>query len=99
MKPPYTENGYSQYGAQMGRRDLNAINYDGGKLHLRRVPLDSGGYDPGGAYWGTGTPLWCAWGWLEDGDCLECYTRAATRHAAKEAFDGILGGVPPAWLR
>jgi hypothetical protein len=27
------------------------------RFHLRRVRLDSGGYDPGGAYWGTGGTL------------------------------------------
>ncbi len=48
---------YSQYGASMGRRefgrpDLNEL------CNLHKVPLDNGGYDPGGAYWGTGVTLW-----------------------------------------
>ena len=29
-----------------------------GKIVLHKVPLDSGGYDKGGAYWGCGEPLW-----------------------------------------
>lgn len=32
-----------------------------GKLHLAAIRLDSGGYDPGGAYWGHGGWLWEAW--------------------------------------
>lgn len=31
--------------------------YDTGKTFDRRVELDSGGYDAGGAYWGRGTEL------------------------------------------
>lgn len=31
-----------------------------GRLTLRQVPVDAGGYDPGGAYWGHGN-VWCAW--------------------------------------
>lgn len=67
----------------MGRR-CHRLNYDGERLHLRHVPL-SQGYDAGGAYWGTGTPLWCAWG----GE-IEIYTRASNRSAAKAAIDAEL---------
>jgi len=28
------------------------------RFYLQRVPLDSGGYDSGGAYWGLGAPLY-----------------------------------------
>ena len=48
---------YSQYGASMGRRDNVAEALDVKKLHLERVRLNSGGYDPGGAYWGQGAPM------------------------------------------
>lgn len=30
------------------------------KWQLQRVQLNSGGYDSGGAYWGIGAPLYCA---------------------------------------
>lgn len=42
-----------KYGAPMGRtgKDLTG-NLGAIKLHLQHVPLDSGGYDEGGAYWG-----------------------------------------------
>ena len=52
----------SQYGASMGRRDNITEALAVEKLHLQRVRLDSGGYDPGGAYWGHGAPLFVAWG-------------------------------------
>lgn len=71
-------------GAAMGRR--NAVPPDVStvrKLHLRRVPLSDGGcYDKGGAYWGQGAPLWCAFG-ESDTEQAVIYFRAATRDAAK----------------
>lgn len=48
-----------KYGAPMGRG--NVLRPGDGKTHERvfdrRVPLDSGGYDKGGAYWGHGKEL------------------------------------------
>lgn len=67
---------YSAYGASMGRPG-RAIPLENELCKLHRVPLDSGGYDPGGAYWGTPSDLWrlqCA-----DGDR---FTRAPTRFRA-----------------
>jgi len=87
METPYQRNGCSQYGAQMGRRSDPPMDYTGERLRLRRVPLNSGGYDPGGAYWGTGGPLWCAWS-----DGFEFYTRASSREGAKA---GLAGYVKP----
>ena len=82
----YERKGYSQYGAQMGR---NATDPDGrlkfdttAKLSLRKVPLNSGGYDPGGAYWGAGEPLWYA----ADGEGRFMYLRAPDRAKAKAQF-------------
>ena len=49
-----------------------------GKVHLRRVYLNSGGYDDGGAYWGWAEPLYCAYT-----DEAECYVRAKHREIAK----------------
>jgi hypothetical protein len=37
-------------------------------------------YDPGGAYWGMGTQLWCAWDTELD---LVAYFRAKSREEAK----------------
>jgi hypothetical protein len=49
-------------------------------LFLRKVPVNPGGYDPGGAYWGLGDPLWCAW---SDNPDLIVYIRASRRFTAK----------------
>lgn len=65
----------------MSRAKCIPNDYGGEKLHLRRVPLDSGGYDPGGAYWGKGTPLYCAYGETET-EQLQVFIRAASRKEA-----------------
>ena len=65
-----------KYGAPMGR---GGSPLGSGKTHLARVRLDSGGYDPGGAYWGTGEPIFVAW----DDEGGEVYVRAACRETAK----------------
>jgi hypothetical protein len=55
-----------KYGAPMGRADrfpekrevIDGKEYAyTGRLFNRKLPLDSGGYDKGGAYWGHGSPL------------------------------------------
>lgn len=56
-----------RYGAPMGRgsveecpiaTDENGLEtFEPGKTFDRRVELDGGGYDAGGAYWGRGTEL------------------------------------------
>lgn len=59
---PYNEPANTARGAPMGRASINEDDpRTGNKLTLRRVPLDGGGYDGGGAYWGLGDTLWCAW--------------------------------------
>lgn len=76
----------------MGRGDAIPQDYNGERLSLRRVPLNDGDcYDPGGAYWGSGSPLWCAWGETET-EQLEMYTRASNRNEAKAKFQTILEG-------
>lgn len=50
-----------------------------GKIRMRRVRLNSGGYDPGGAYFGIGAPLYYAEG--DEGSYV--YVRGASRHYAK----------------
>lgn len=52
MKKPLTK-AFSRYGASMGR----ATTPPQGKVHLEHMPLDSGGYDKGGAYWGLRFPV------------------------------------------
>lgn len=69
----------SRYGAPMGRPSRFNLDTDAGRIHLRRVPLNSGGYDAGGAYWGHGAPLWVAM----DQDGTTFYFRARNRDAAK----------------
>lgn len=53
----------SRYGAPMGRPNAAPANWQADpeprSLRLVKVPLDSGGYDSGGAYWGHGQPLYC----------------------------------------
>lgn len=81
----------AKYGAPMGQASQLPLI---GKVHLQRVPIDSGGYDPGGVYWGTSDyirgvyALYCAW----NDDCLH-YVRAYDRNKAKEQlkqdFDDI----------
>lgn len=43
----------------MGRPDVGAPHDDYVRMKCRRVPVDP--YDGGGAYWGFGEPLFCAW--------------------------------------
>lgn len=54
-----------------------------GKVHLRRMYLTRG-YDDGGAYWGTGDPLWWA---LCPETRAERYIRAASRTKAKRIIN------------
>lgn len=74
-----------RYGAPMGRRASYARppSDEPLKFHLQRVPLDSGGYDSGGAYWGHGEPLW--WYMSVDGE-VDAFLRAGSRMAAKAAI-------------
>lgn len=77
----YQTKGCSQYGASMGRgSDLP----DGaeGTLQIRKVPLDQGGYDPGGAYWGTPDNLYM----VSDADGRVSYSRGASFDAVKARF-------------
>lgn len=68
-------------GASFGRRDRPSLHPDASrKFHLRRIRLDAGGYDSGGAYWGIGTPLY--WACCASGS-IEFFFRAKDRIAAK----------------
>lgn len=67
------------------RRELTAAESSPGdcqRFHLVRMPLDSGGYDSGGAYWGHGDPMWR----YESADGqIGGFDRARDRAAAKLA--------------
>lgn len=57
-----------------------------GKLYLRRIRLDSGGYDPNGTYFGLGQPLyWCADDGTSENHSIDFMLRAADRDEAKAA--------------
>jgi hypothetical protein len=47
-----------KYGAPMGRHTGPYYIDTSAKVYLRKIPLDNGGYDKGGAYWGHGDTLW-----------------------------------------
>ena len=72
----------STYGAPMGRHTGPSLDQEAGPLYLRRVRLDAGGYDSGGAYWGLGQPLWEAMD--QDGN-IEIF-RSRDRAAAKARY-------------
>ena len=79
-------------GAPMGRYELQPT--DECSLHLHKVPLDNGGYDGGGAYWGLPDDLWRLVGDDTD-EQRECqvFFRAKDRAAAlakvKEDYDFV----------
>lgn len=61
----------------MGRPNIIQDISEVGPFYLQRVPVDP--YDPGGAYWGYGEPLYVAF--TEEN---EFFTRAKSREEAKE---------------
>lgn len=62
------------------------------RFHLRKVRLDSGGYDQGGAYWGTGGELFEAWNGA--GDFMTVRIWPDDRSAAFAARGGVAIGEP-----
>lgn len=78
-----------RYGAPMGRyTGPDYLEVAAGRIRLVRVPLNSGGYDRGGAYWGIGAPLWYA----EDGDGNSKFFRARDREVAKGQIEADFPG-------
>jgi hypothetical protein len=74
----------SKYGAPMGRysHPWEAFSPAPVITYLKRVPLNSGGYDRGGAYWRLGEPLWVAYQLTSDGaDYTARYFRCQGRFA------------------
>jgi len=85
MSVPTLPDVNSKHGAPMGRPETPARWPSiPRKFYLQRVPLDSGGYDRGGAYWGLGPRLYWA-SWQGDGadSSIEFFFRARDREAAK----------------
>lgn len=78
----------TKYGAPMGRyTGPSYLDPGASPVYLRRVRLDSGGYDSGGAYWGFGQPLYCA----QDQDGNTVILRASCRDAAKRVLRADYG--------
>ena len=78
----------TRYGAPMGRHTgPDYLEISAGPIYLRRVPLNGGGYDTGGAYWGIGAPLFYA----EDQDGNSRFFRARNRDAAKAEIRRLFG--------
>jgi hypothetical protein len=82
----------NQYGASMGRSSVTEGKPE--RLHLQKVDIDSGGYDRGGAYWGIGHPIWCAFSPnnTENEYRIEVFVRAPDREAAKGKVRTRLNG-------
>lgn len=57
------------------------------RVHLAGIRLDSGGYDQGGAYWGTGGWLWEAW--TDDGAYYETGRVSAGSAERREALERL----------
>jgi len=68
-------------GAAMGRPTIHdaPVSFDG-QVHLRRVKLDDGGYDPNGTYFGIGAPLY--W-YASDGGEIDAVLRAPDKAGAR----------------
>ena len=91
MTPDYSRNdpkgwcGDPRRGAALGRHDRHCSPNAGVKLYLRRVYLDSQGYDKNGTYFGWGKPLY--WYCTADGS-VDAMTRADDRDDAKAIVRG-----------
>lgn len=87
-----------KYGAPMGRMSHASftdkhgetfaltVNENAAPFRLVRCPLDRGGYDRGGAYWGAPSNLYYYEGPLTD---INGFVRGNTRDAAKLAVRAI----------
>lgn len=84
--PPLATVG-GRYGAPVGRAGDDLA---GQRAALVPVPLDPGGYDAGGAYWGHGAPLWRAVA-LDGGG--QAFARAETRQDAARIMETEHEGV------
>jgi hypothetical protein len=69
------------HGAPMGRCGDNSSNLMGVKRLHARHQGGEGGYDKGGAYWGSPSNVWGVWARM-GGEVVCCYVRASGRLAA-----------------
>lgn len=67
-------------GAKMGRSDVLPENNNPIKLYLQKMEMVDYAYDMGGAYWGTGLPLYCA---FSNNPFVQIFIRANNRNDAK----------------
>lgn len=72
----------STYGAPMGRPS-RLTDGPSEKLYLRRVILDAGGYDKGGAYWGIATRGGPGHLYIAFSETFTAYVRAWDHASAK----------------
>jgi hypothetical protein len=81
-------------GAPMGRSDWHDSK---SPLYLQKVRMVDGDYAPDGTYWGSGTPLWCAFNGTDDrfvaGAGTRIYLRAIDRKDAKVQIQARYPGV------
>jgi hypothetical protein len=79
----------STYGAPMGRHTgPEFLDVDAGKVYLSKIPLDNGGYDKGGAYWGLGEALWETSDQDSNGFIFRARDRARARAHILDMFEG-----------
>lgn len=80
-----TPNVNSKYGAPMGRPNSGHGAEPTTKFEVKLVPINSGGYDRGGAYWGIGRPLYFYIAYeatqVEYGPCEYCGQRVPFNQA------------------
>lgn len=71
-----------KYGAPMGRHSFGTLeNVKPRSLYVRKIYLNSGGYDSGGAYWGA-RPRGASLYWLTDGGGYSQFVDASCRERA-----------------
>lgn len=94
MPTPPLAQGATQYGAQLGRRNIIPNNCHPAicKLYLQKLRMN-GPYDEMGAYWGLPQNLYMAFNLEEEGDEVQVYVRATTHEEAKQA---VLKVIPTA---
>lgn len=85
----------ARYGAPLGRQDdegglLSVLSASDPAIRLIEIPIDDQGYDPGGAYWGLGEPLF-GYRVVVDEDEGFGFIRAPSREAA----EGVLTELCP----
>lgn len=74
----------SRFGAPMGRSPWGGVRQCGdAKIYLRQIPINGGGYDSGGAYWGARPKGLRLFGWHDAEQERRGYLDARNREDAK----------------